>query len=96
MMSTNGDAADELTPAEELRDLLETLVAAMDLDGEVVVAETDELLTGSVEPCTQTAIYQERLVGIGIAAGIGRSHIRSPQRSIEIRVRLGFRRLIQV
>lgn len=49
MTSTNGDAADELTPAEELRDLLETLVEAMDLDGEVVVAETDELLTGSVE-----------------------------------------------
>jgi len=40
---------DELTPADELRELLETLVEAMDLDGEVKVEETPSTLTGSVE-----------------------------------------------
>lgn len=48
-MAMNGDAAEELTPTEELRDLLETLVDAMDLDGEVVIAESEEALIGSVE-----------------------------------------------
>jgi spoIIIJ-associated protein len=42
-------ADEELTAAEELRDLLETLVEAMDLDGEVRIDETEDLLSGSVE-----------------------------------------------
>ncbi|MEA2298806.1 MAG: spoIIIJ-associated protein [Solirubrobacteraceae bacterium] len=50
-MATNADMVreDELTPAEELRDLLETLLEAMDLDAEVVIEEAEDLLTGSVE-----------------------------------------------
>jgi spoIIIJ-associated protein len=48
-----GDGAlpddDELDPAEELRDLLETLVEAMDLEAEVVIAEADDLLSGTLE-----------------------------------------------
>ncbi len=50
-MVTDGEMAsgDELTPAEELRDLLETLLEAMDLDGEVVIGETDDTLVGTVE-----------------------------------------------
>ena len=40
---------DELTPEEELRDLLETLVEAFGADAEVVLSETDEVLLGSVE-----------------------------------------------
>ncbi len=43
------DDADELTPAEELRDLLETLVEAFGVEAEVVVSETDEVLRGAVE-----------------------------------------------
>jgi spoIIIJ-associated protein len=51
MMATDAGAVtdDELTPAEELRDLLETLLEAMDLDGQVVIGETDDMLVGSVE-----------------------------------------------
>jgi spoIIIJ-associated protein len=50
-MAGNGDIVgdDELTPAEELRDLLETLLEAMDLEGEIVVTESDDVLTGSIE-----------------------------------------------
>ena len=50
-MAGNGDVVgdDELTPAEELRDLLETLLEAMDLEGEIVVTESDDVLTGSIE-----------------------------------------------
>jgi spoIIIJ-associated protein len=50
-MVTNGDTAsdDDLTAAEELRDLLETLLEAMNLDGEVVIGETDDALVGTVE-----------------------------------------------
>ncbi len=50
-MATSGELArdDDLTPAEELRDLLETLLEAMDLDGEVVIGETDDALVGTVE-----------------------------------------------
>ncbi len=50
-MTTTDDAVgeDELNPAEELRDLLETLLEAMDLDGEIVITESDDVLTGSVE-----------------------------------------------
>jgi spoIIIJ-associated protein len=40
---------DELEPAEELRDLLETLVEAMDLDAEVVIAESEDLVSGTLE-----------------------------------------------
>jgi spoIIIJ-associated protein len=40
---------DELTPEEELRDLLETLVEAFGADAEVVLSESDEVLLGSVE-----------------------------------------------
>jgi spoIIIJ-associated protein len=39
---------DRLDPAEELQDLLETLVEAMDLDADVVVVERDGLLTGTL------------------------------------------------
>lgn len=39
---------DELTPAGELRDLLETLLEAMDLQGVVVIEETEDALTGTV------------------------------------------------
>ncbi len=51
MTATDADrtSEEELTPAEELRDLLETLLEAMDLDGEVLIAESDETLTGTVE-----------------------------------------------
>ncbi|HEU0315999.1 MAG TPA: R3H domain-containing nucleic acid-binding protein [Solirubrobacteraceae bacterium] len=48
-MASTGVSEDELTPAEELRDLLETLLEAMDLDGEVVIGETDDALVGTVE-----------------------------------------------
>jgi spoIIIJ-associated protein len=47
-MADSHAESDELTPAEELRDLLETIVEAMDLEAEVVIDETDETLTGSV------------------------------------------------
>ena len=40
---------DELSPQEELQDLLETLVEAFDLDAEVIVSEEDGLLRGAVE-----------------------------------------------
>jgi spoIIIJ-associated protein len=50
-MAGNGavEPDDEMTAAEELRDLLETLVEAMDLDGEVRIDESEDLLSGSVE-----------------------------------------------
>ena len=50
-MAGNGDVApeDELTPAEELRELLETLLEAMDLDGEIVISEGEDVLIGSIE-----------------------------------------------
>lgn len=46
----SGDGArdDELSPAEELRDLLETIVEAMDLDASVRVSEEGEVLTGAL------------------------------------------------
>jgi spoIIIJ-associated protein len=40
---------DELTPAEELRDLLETLVEAFGLDADVVVEESEEVLIGRLD-----------------------------------------------
>ena len=40
---------DELTPEEELRELLETLIDAFGLDAEVVLTESDGVLCGSVE-----------------------------------------------
>ncbi len=43
------DEADELTPEEELRELLETLVEAFDADAEIVLREADGVLLGSVE-----------------------------------------------
>jgi spoIIIJ-associated protein len=39
---------DELTPAEELRDLLETLAEALGLEARVIVEQGDELLTGTL------------------------------------------------
>jgi spoIIIJ-associated protein len=43
------DEDDELTPEEELRELLETLVEAFGADAEVVLSEADDVLLGSVE-----------------------------------------------
>jgi len=40
---------DDLTPAEELRELLETLVEAFGIEAEVVLSETDEALRGTVD-----------------------------------------------
>ncbi|MGA3361806.1 MAG: R3H domain-containing nucleic acid-binding protein [Solirubrobacteraceae bacterium] len=40
---------DELTPEEELRELLETLIEAFGLDAEVVLTQSDGVLCGSVE-----------------------------------------------
>ena len=40
---------DELSPQEELQDLLETLVEAFDADCEVRVEEDDDMVRGSVE-----------------------------------------------
>ena len=40
---------DELTPEEELRELLETLIEAFGLDAEVVLTQSDGVLYGSVE-----------------------------------------------
>jgi spoIIIJ-associated protein len=40
---------DELDPADELLDLLETLVEAMELDAEIVVAEAEGCLRGTLE-----------------------------------------------
>lgn len=40
---------DELTPEEELRELLETLVEAFGADADVVLSEADGVLTGAVE-----------------------------------------------
>ncbi len=47
----NGDspAVEEFDPAGELRDLLETLVDAMDLTAEVRIVEADGLLTGTLD-----------------------------------------------
>jgi spoIIIJ-associated protein len=46
----NGEfaAEDEFVPAEELRDLLETLVEAMDLEADVGIEESDGLLNGTL------------------------------------------------
>ena len=41
--------SDELTPEEELEDLLETLVEAFDIDAKVAIWEDDGVLRGSVE-----------------------------------------------
>jgi spoIIIJ-associated protein len=43
------DAGEDLTPAEELRELLETLVEAFSVDGSVVLSETEGVLLGAVE-----------------------------------------------
>jgi spoIIIJ-associated protein len=43
------DGDGELTPLEELQDLLETLVEAFDLDADVLVGEEDGVLRGAVE-----------------------------------------------
>ena len=43
------DEPDELTPEEELRELLETLVEAFGADAEVVLTELDGVLRGTVE-----------------------------------------------
>jgi spoIIIJ-associated protein len=43
------DDFDELTPQEELRELLETLVEAFGVDASVALAEHDGVLRGSVE-----------------------------------------------
>jgi len=43
------DEDDELTPEEELRELLETLVEAFGADADVVLSEADDVLLGSVE-----------------------------------------------
>jgi spoIIIJ-associated protein len=43
------EADDDLTPEEELQDLLETLVEALAVDGEITVTEDDGILRGSVE-----------------------------------------------
>ena len=43
------DEDDELTPEEELQDLLETLAAALDVNGQVTVSEDDGVVRGSVE-----------------------------------------------
>ncbi len=44
------DADDtELTPSEALRDLLETLVEAFELDAEVAIEEADGVLLGTIE-----------------------------------------------
>jgi len=43
------DSDDDLTPGEELQDLLETLVEALAVDGEITVTEDDGILRGSVE-----------------------------------------------
>jgi spoIIIJ-associated protein len=40
---------DELSPPEELEDLLETLVEAFDIEADVIVAEDDGVLRGAVE-----------------------------------------------
>ena len=43
------DEDDELTPEEELQDLLETLAEALDVNGQVTVSEDDGVVRGSVE-----------------------------------------------
>jgi spoIIIJ-associated protein len=43
------DAGEDLTPEEELRELLETLVEAFGVDGSVALSETDGVLLGTVE-----------------------------------------------
>jgi spoIIIJ-associated protein len=43
------DVDDDLSPLEELEDLLETLVEAFDADAEVVVSEDEGVLRGAVE-----------------------------------------------
>jgi spoIIIJ-associated protein len=44
-----GAPDDEFDAAEELRDLLETLVEAMDLEADVAVSESDGVLTGTLD-----------------------------------------------
>ena len=58
--SDERDDGDELTPAEELRELLEALVEAFDVDAGVEVHETDDVLTGTIE-----GAGAEALVGPG-------------------------------
>lgn len=48
-MSDGEDGYEELEPAEELRELLEEVVDALDLDGEIEVSEGDGQLIGRVE-----------------------------------------------
>jgi spoIIIJ-associated protein len=43
------EAAEELTPEEELRELLETLVEAFGVEATVVLSETESILRGAVE-----------------------------------------------
>jgi spoIIIJ-associated protein len=43
------EAAEELTPEEELRELLETLVEAFGVEATVVLSETESVLLGAVE-----------------------------------------------
>jgi spoIIIJ-associated protein len=43
------EAAEELTPEEELRELLETLVEAFGVEATVVLSETESVLRGAVE-----------------------------------------------
>jgi spoIIIJ-associated protein len=53
----------DLTPEEELRDLLETLAEAFDLDATVVVEEDDEILRGSVEgPGAEALVGEDGVV----------------------------------
>ncbi|HEY1774549.1 MAG TPA: R3H domain-containing nucleic acid-binding protein [Solirubrobacteraceae bacterium] len=52
-----------LTPEEELRDLLETLAEAFDLDATVVIEEDDEILRGSVEgPGAEALVGEDGVV----------------------------------
>jgi spoIIIJ-associated protein len=48
-VSADLDDEQELTPGEELQDLLETLVEAFDVEGEVLVEEGEDTLHGRVE-----------------------------------------------
>jgi spoIIIJ-associated protein len=53
----------DLTPEEELRDLLETLAEAFDLEAAVVVEEDDGVLRGSVEgPGAEALVGEDGVV----------------------------------
>jgi len=53
----------ELTPEEELQDLLETLAEAFDLDASVVIEEDDGVLRGSVEgPGAEALVGEDGVV----------------------------------